>query len=76
MPEIGNHGLKRHHLIQITERQKHVQLTLPWMIHNLRHDHCVVGPETLHLTCVEGFNHIRNGMRIARSLKGVLHFRK
>lgn len=75
MPEIRDLGLKRHHLIQITERQKHVQLTLPRMIHDLRHDHRVVGPEALHLTGIEGFDHIRNGMRIARSLKGVLHLR-
>lgn len=76
MPEIRDLGLERHNLIQITERQKHVQLTLPWMVHNLRHDHCVIGPETLHLPCVESLDHIRNGMRIASSLKGVMHLRK
>lgn len=76
MPEIRDLGLERHHLIQITERQKHVQLTLPWMIHDLRHDHRVVGPEALHLPCVESLDYIRNGMRVTRPLESVVHLRK
>ncbi len=76
MSEIRDLRLKRHNLIQITERQKHVQLTLPWVIHDLRHDHRVIRPETLHLAGVESLNYIRNSMRIASPLESVLHLRK
>jgi hypothetical protein len=76
MPEIRDLRLKRHHLIQIAKRQKHIQLTLPGVIHDLRHDHRVIRPETLHLSGVESFDHIRNSMRIASPLESVLHLRK
>jgi len=71
--KIGNLRLHSHHLAQIAKRQKHVQLLLSRMLHNLGHDASIIGPEALHPPSVQRLDHICDGVRSTSQTQSLLH---